>query len=231
MLPPRVMLDPEALRRALSIHKKTYALLRWTANALDRGALDFDTVHHDMGREEAAVAWLRQHHQDLPLEARPDLDDLDAFARFFLAYLETSFTLVEFPGKRWSAPGGCHCDLCVTLVDIPRLRPKKLAPGDKAHARRREVAMLAALAEAHGCAPPRDTVVHDPALREDLALVAWAMDLFDRLAGTHGGPETLALWRTFAWKPEGSPKPGFQVSVEMIVEAEGRLVARLQEAG
>ena len=40
-----------------------------------------------------------------------------------------------------------------------------------------------------------------------------------RLEGMSEGPATLALWRTFAWTKEGSPKKDFQLSADLIMEA------------
>lgn len=59
--------------------------------------------------------------------------------------------------------------------------------------------------------------------------LAYGYDLKQREQGVAAGPESLALWRGFAWNEHGSPKPGFRLTAGSVVDAEVRLVAALQE--
>jgi hypothetical protein len=65
--------------------------------------------------------------------------------------------------------------------------------------------------------------VAQPELRDASALVAYGYDLLRRIDNVAEGPVSLALWRRFAWTPQGSPKHGFELSAEAIVNAEDEL--------
>jgi hypothetical protein len=56
-------------------------------------------------------------------------------------------------------------------------------------------------------------------------LCAYAADLLDRLKGVAAGPASLALWRSFAWRPRGSPKKDFTLSTDGILAAQDSLAA------
>ena len=43
------------------------------------------------------------------------------------------------------------------------------------------------------------------------------------------GPAVLVLWRGFAWTKEGSPKKGFKLTAEMIIDSEKRLSKIIQK--
>jgi hypothetical protein len=225
------MFELGSLRRAVEIQQKSFALLRWAVDAVDRGFISFDQVHTFASFDEAALAWILRHYDDLPASARPSREDVPDFARFFSSYVDSSFDLVENPGQRVYSPNAhCFCPLCSWLIDVPRLQPKKLTPADKKRARRMERGALQAIAAEEGSSlSPEDAerLAQDPTLREALALVAYGRDLGDRLRGVVVGPATLALWRTFAWHPEGSPKKGFRLTAEAIVEAEESVRWRL----
>ncbi|TWT34759.1 hypothetical protein [Blastopirellula retiformator] len=53
----------------------------------------------------------------------------------------------------------------------------------------------------------------------------YGLDLLLRVQGYAEGPAVLALWRRFAWTPQGSPRPKFRLSDKMILQAERQLVA------
>lgn len=82
-----------------------------------------------------------------------------------------------------------------------------------------------AVADAH-----IDELLARPPLREPIALVTYAHELLARLDGFPDGPAALALWRRFAWKPEGSPKPGFVLAAAEIMAAEARVLVELRAA-
>jgi hypothetical protein len=121
--------------------------------------------------------------------------------------------------------------MCSWLVDAPRMRPKKLVRSDKERARRMTTSALRQLALELDVAlddERAEQLTDEPALREPLALVAYGHDLLRRMIGVVEGPATLALWRRFAWTPEGSPKPGFQLSADAILDGEAAVIARLR---
>lgn len=123
------------------------------------------------------------------------------------------------------------CELCAALVAMSSLKTRSLTRHDKADARTLIAAWLRDRA-VELAAPLDDTavtrLVDDPALREPLALVTWARELFRRMAGHSAGPAVLALWRMFAWLPTGSPRPGFQVTVDAVLAADAAAVTAIR---
>jgi hypothetical protein len=73
-----------------------------------------------------------------------------------------------------------------------------------------------------------DDVLADRQALEDASLVAYGYDLLQREKGIANGPAVLALWRTFAWNESGSPKHGFRLKANVIVDAEYRLLSLLK---
>jgi hypothetical protein len=45
------------------------------------------------------------------------------------------------------------------------------------------------------------------------------------------GPASLALWRTFAWTPKGSPRKDFTLTTEGILAAQASLAAGISRIG
>lgn len=234
------MFERTQIERAVDLQQRSYKLLRWMTDAIERGFISFDAAHTFSTLPDAAFAWLDRHQESIPVAARPPREDLRAFASLFASYLETSFELVEEPGTRLASHCGCTCPMCAWQVAMPRLRPKQLARAHKQRARALTASALRQLAlelelglggelEVTGTRDDVwvDRLVDDAVLREPLALVAYGHDLLRRLLGVVEGPSTLALWRRFAWTPEGSPKRGFVLAADAILDGEATVVARL----
>jgi hypothetical protein len=226
------MFERNQIERAVELQQRSYKLLRWMVDAIDRGFISFGAAHTFSTFPEATTAWLHRHYNDLPNEARPPRDDMRAFVELFVSYVDTSFDIVEHPGKRlYSEDAHCFCPICSWLVDVPRMRPKKLMRSDKERARRMTTSALRQLAVELAVSlddERADQMTDDTELREPLALVAYGHDLQRRMIGVVEGPATLALWRRFAWTPHGSPKHGFQLTADAILDGEAAVVARLR---
>lgn len=65
-----------------------------------------------------------------------------------------------------------------------------------------------------------EDIIDNRDLRESVSLLTYAHDLITRTKGLAVGPAVLVLWRGFAWTRQGSPKKGFELSVENILEGE-----------
>ncbi len=219
-----MVLDPVALARVVELQTKSHRLLRWMAEAIDRGFISVDAAHDYASLPAAAHAWLDSHFADLPVNARPAREELGDFARFFSTYLETSFEIVRSPGKQLHSPDAhCYCPMCSWLVNAPRLRTKKVSKVDRARARKLMLAALHALAGGEGRTLDDEVaneLVGDRSLKASLSYVAYARDLFERAQGRTEGAATLVLWRGFAWKPEGSPRRDFELTATAILAAE-----------
>ena len=227
------MFERTELERAVDLQKRSYALLEWVADAIDRKFISFKSAHAFSTLPEASKAWLAEHYENLPDAARPKPEDVRQFANLFTTYLESSFDLHEKPQQRLYSPEAhCFCPICSWLVDAPRLRPKTLTRHDKARARKLTVNALRQLAIVLDVAlddARAEAIADEPVMREPLALVAYGRDLLRRLDDVVEGPATLALWRRFAWTPQGSPKHGFQLTAALILDGEAAVTARLHE--
>jgi hypothetical protein len=220
-------LDPQRLHRAVDLQERSYKLLVWMTDAVERGFISFRAAHQFASLVEATLAWIDRHYDDLPPAARPAREDVRSFANLFTTYLENSFDLVEHPGKRLFSPDAhCFCPLCSWLVDMPRLQTKKVTRHDKVRARKLQVSAVKQVAlDIERNVSDEEAEVLVEALREPAALVAYGYDLLRRIDGVAEGPATLALWRGFAWTLEGSPKKGFELDAAAILAAEATIAA------
>jgi hypothetical protein len=135
--------------------------------------------------------------------------------------------LLENPGLRHC---GCDCYCCGTLVEIPRLKLKKLTPQDRRRGyalQVRAVKQLALDLDRTLSDEAADELLNDRAHHEAAGLVAYAHDLARRFDGVTGNPATLVMWRSFAWDEVSAPKPDFQLTADMVLAAEAKLVAAI----
>ena len=227
------MFERTTIERAVDLQQRSYKLLKWMADAVDRGFISFGAAHTFSTLPEATSAWIEEHYLNLPNAARPERADLPAFANLFSTYLDNSFDLVEQPGQRLYSPDAhCFCPLCSWLVAIPRLQTKKLSPHDKRRAHRLTISALRQLALELDISiddARAEQIADEAEMREPLALVAYGHDLLRRMIGVAEGPATLALWRRFAWTAQGSPKQGFDLTADAILGGEATSIARLRQ--
>lgn len=229
------MFTKDELLRVLELQNRSYELFQWVGSAVRRGFISFDAAHTYSSAPEAAEAWIQGHYLNIPAAARPLQADLRDFSAFFATYLENSFEFPRQPGKRLYSPDDhCFCPMCSWLVDAPNLKTRTPDKKDKARARKmvREAINRAAKEESVLLSESAaEAIANDPTLREDLALCAYAHDLFGRVRGNAVGPAALVLWRTFAWLPTGSPKKKFRLTADLILKAENSLRSRLRSVG
>ena len=225
------MFQAATIERAVGLQRQSYRLLRWMSDAVNRGFLSFTAAHRFATLPEAFSAWVKEHRAGLPPDARPSEDDLPAFSHLFATYLVGSFDLVEEPGERLASwEHHCFCPLCSWLVDMPRLRPKQVTRYAKRRAKDLEAIAIRQLArelEVSLTNARVDAIIADPELRDARALVAYAHDLLRRMQGIAEATVSLALWRRFAWHPEGSPKQGFELTASAILEGERALIVAM----
>lgn len=187
-----------------------------------------------MGNQEAAEGWLTKHFHDLPEAARPLArtgPQLRRYANYFSTYLRSSFDLHEVPGTRLEfGRAGYSCVWCGYRVPKPHLQPKKLGGREKEKARLLKRAFLERLAGEAGLRVQPEVIerlLDDVGASQRAALGAYGDELLRRMEGRASGPAVLALWREFAWSPEGSPIKGFKLEAGMIKEAEKQALADL----
>ena len=227
------MFDKEKLTYAVGLQSKAYELLLWVASALDKGFVSFSTMHTYASMNEAAQEWIERHYENMPQKAKPQEEDIPAFSGMFSTFLQNSFDLVEKPGKNMFSPGAhCFCPMCSWLINASHLKTKKLQPQDKKRASkmmRNELAQKALENAITLDEKAIEKLLGDKSLVTSMALCAYGTELIRRLNGVATGPAVLELWRRFAWTADGSPRKKFQLSSEMIMDAERLLVNKLFE--
>lgn len=228
------MLIRDEIEKAVRLQACGYQLLKWLEQALNDGFITPEAAGDYATSEDAAYSWLDRHYLNLPESARPARSDLRAFGNFFSTYLDCTFDLDATPGQRLYSPDAhCFCPICTWMVQKPHLRPKKVRTSDKKVAERMKRTFLLRLAQARGISITEEMLeqlLQDPNLREPLGLCTYAQDLLERLKGTAVGAASLALWRSFAWNPQGSPKQHFVLTTDEIMIAQDILAERLSRS-
>jgi hypothetical protein len=227
------LLAREKVEHALELQARGYALLRWLEKAFADGFITPEAAHVHVTVEASAYAWITKHYLNLPDAARPAPEDLATFSKLFSTYLQSTFDLATQPSQRLYSPDAhCFCPSCSWMVRVPHLRPKKLSAADKVTAERMKLGAIRGLA-LRAALPISDdhiaAMLRDPELRETIGLYTYALDLLQRLQGITVGAATLALWRSFAWTAQGSPKKGFSLSAAAIMSAQQDILEHLAE--
>jgi hypothetical protein len=228
---PLQVLARDEVQRAVELQARGYRLVKWLEKALADGFIAPETAHVYASLADAAQAWIERHYLNLPDAARPTREDMPAFSNLFSTYLTNTFDLDENPGRRLYSPDAhCFCPCCSWMVRVPHLKPKKVGAPDKKVAesmKRGFIRKLALDARLSVSEEAVDQVLRAPQLKEAVALATYAADLLQRLKGVAVGPATLALWRSFAWTAQGSPKKNFVLSADGIMLAQESLLASL----
>ncbi len=223
------MLSFNELQNALEIQNRCFKLLQWLARAVGEGFISVSKAHGFADASHAVKAWVESHFYNLPLDCRPEPEQMEPFANFFGTYLETSFDLIANPADRYVSACGCSC--CLYLAAPQYLKPKSLTRADKERAIKLRVRRLEVLAREEGL-PFDESRLHEVLVDEKLliaaSLSAYGTELLDRLKGISEGPAVLALWRHFAWNRNGSPIRNFKLQASNILQAEQSLLSVLR---
>ena len=224
------MLNANELRQVVSMQQRSYQLLLWLAQLVDRRTLVVPAMHDGLADGEAARQWLEANLPGLPPATRPDHKELEPFANLFGSYLLHSFELVEMPSPMAVTDCGCRCPICVRIAQSSHLQPKQLGNADKRRARALKFDHLASLALQRDVTLPDaaiEQLLDDPSLGIAIAMATYGGQLVRRSHGDGDGPTVLALWREFAWTQQGSPDPDFELDAEAVLAAERCVVARI----
>ena len=222
------MLNRDEIIDAVEIQKRSYKLLRWLSDAIDREFITFTRAHEYTSAGDAAYAWLEEHFSNLHEDSRPERSRLREFANYFGSYVTSSFDLVENPGQRRNSLCGCCCPMCSHLENMSHLQVKILTKRDKLKAREKCAERISNLAVEENLELSEEAAGAVFAKHpKSAAYSAYGHSLLQRIRGSECRPWALALWRMIAWKPEGSPIKGFVLKAEDIIEAENELVTMI----
>jgi hypothetical protein len=116
------------------------------------------------------------------------------------------------------------------LVDVSNLKARRPTARDKKRARNMMIDVIRRIAAENSVGLSKETteaIADDPNLREELALCAYGSDLFRRMHGVAVGAAALILWRNFAYLPSGAPKKKFELTADLILDAENAVRERV----
>ncbi len=224
------MLNREQLKLALTLQTQSYHLLKWLAGGVGKGFIPAPRAHEYGNLSDSALDWIQEHYLNLPEKARPQKEHLNEFAKFFSTYLSSSFDLVERPEMHLRSYDGCWCPWCTYLVEAPRLQPKKLKKRDKEQALQLMRDRLNELAKEEQFvvrASRIESILENPECHLASAYSTYGSWLIKRTRGLTAGKSILALWRKFAWTPQGSPKKNFTLELKSITDAEELLIRKI----
>ncbi|MDF1745307.1 MAG: hypothetical protein P1V19_16525 [Gimesia sp.] len=227
------MLAVDDLTLAIDIHARSYKLLRWVSEAVERGFISASRAHEFADVADVTLDWVEQHYLNFPPEMRPDRRHLSEFANYFSTYVLTSFNIVEQPGTQLKTSCGCFCPMCSHLANAPHLKTKKLSKRDKNRAVNLMVDRVNALALEEGIQLSSETamqIVNHEETRRDSGYSAYGYWLIKRMEGYSDGKSVLALWREIAWYPTGSPRKDFKLHYKDTRSAEESLIDSMQTA-
>jgi hypothetical protein len=120
--------------------------------------------------------------------------------------------------------------MCSWLVDAPNLKTKTPTPKDTKRVQKMMTDVINRIATENDVRLSEkkvEAIANDSDLREKLAPCAYGFDLFQRMNGIAVGTAALVLWRNFAWLPIGSPKKKFELTTEVILDAEKAIRERV----
>ncbi len=224
------MFTQDTLEKAIRIQQLGYKMLMWFADEVDQHRISLAAIHDNTSPREAILDWLKTFYDYMPSYLLPRRAELTEFSNYFASYLTSSFDLKEEPGMQLAGQGGCFCNLCIRLTNASHLKAKKPQKLDKREAMDKRIAIIGALAQeisspiSHKTA---EALANSSQYLRDVAYLAYAKSLLERISGSEGGVYALVLWRQFAWKPEGSPIRGFELSAADILAAEEKVKAAI----
>lgn len=152
----------------------------------------------------------------------PDLSD-DAYVRgmatYFSSYFLASFALQRRPDVITVPRWGCGCDLCACMAPASRFRPRRVGTRAKRAATDASLTALHEAAAAQGLSVSAEdarALLADPLIRSAASMVAYTVDLLERIRGRSGDEMSLALWRRFAYDGRGAPIQGFELTADLV---------------
>jgi hypothetical protein len=226
------MLPQDDLTLAIDIQSRSYKLLRWVAEAIEKGFVPVKRAHEYANVSDSALDWIDEHYLNFPPETRPDRRYIRNFANFFSTYVMSSFDIIEKPGTRLHSTCGCYCSWCAHIINASHLQPMKLTKRDKTRAVDLMIDRVSTLAFEEGVHLEHEearAIVLDFATRRMAGYSAYGYWLIKRMEGITDGKSVLALWREIAWNKSGSPIKNFKLRYKDFANAEELIVQAMNK--
>lgn len=85
----------------MALQKRSYRLFRWMTEAIDRGFIRHETATKYASLPEATSDWITSHYNDIPLDAKPEKDQLQDFLSVISIIEGVLFRVVEGAKDGW----------------------------------------------------------------------------------------------------------------------------------
>lgn len=216
------MFNPNELKHTLEIKSKSYNTLMWINSVIYKSR----SLSKVRAFAEVAVdteKWVKQHYALIPEHCKPLPEEIPAFSHLLHSYFHISFVLTGDFGKPHNALKHMSFFVFRAFMYPFYISLRHVTKADKLEAEKMMITQLAHTAEKLGLETNLEqlqTMLEDKSLHEPVAICAYATDLLQRQKGQINGVPVLALWRKFAWSHHGSPKKNFELTVDMIMNAQ-----------
>ena len=190
----------DEIATALELHERAYEALIWLSNiSYARPQMLTSESAAVLQKADACVDWVSAHILDFLARVRPSPDDVQAFARLFASFFQTSFRIERRLRTR-------EQDYRITrnrdeAAGRDRLSSRKVPRGlvrkrkDEAiHLKYRALTYLADESTPGFWDCARELIT-EPSIRRELVLWTWACELVHRSRGEPHGPAVHILWR------------------------------------
>jgi len=216
----------EEIATAMEIHGRAYEALIWLSNiSFARPQMLTSESAAVLQKADACVDWVSAHIHDFPARVRPSPDEVQAFARLFASFFQTSFRIerrlhtreqdYRITRNRDEAAG--RDGLSSRKVPRGLVRKRK---DEATHLKYRALTYLADESTPGFWDCARE-LINEPSVRRELILWTWACELVHRSRGEPHGPAVHILWRQM---DEPTRK---QISHEGIWQARERVMDAL----
>lgn len=202
----------EKMERALDLQRRSYALLLWVGQNARR-LVDQESLSSC----RSCVDWLKRHWNEFPVELRPRLHELDAFAKMLTSFFTTSFHIDAKNGTARLVRG----------QKFKNGRSKRYAAG-KAEEAASELSSIAiaSLAEGEGVLLQKgvaEAILKDETISDALSLWSYGCELVRRAEYASQGPAVHHLWK------ELDEKKKRRLTAEEIWKARAVLIEALRK--
>jgi hypothetical protein len=223
------LLEINELQKVIQLQEKSYMLLTWVNQRLKKKAKNlFSTMHEAMSFFDSSLDWIKTHYSELPQNAQPPQEDLEAFAHLFSSYLTTSFEV----GDKIYLGDGCSCMFCSFLIEAMHFKVRNPKKKSKKAANQLKILYIKSLIQEINLEQPlldiEGWIEKQSGLSYDISLATYGHELIRRSKFTSTGEAVLVLWREIAWEDGKRLNKKFRLDAKKIIQAQDRIIAALE---